>query len=106
MNKEEIKGFVKGVIASFNYFSKINEEKYLNFVLLEVNEYWLIEFTWFIIDVPSSNLDPTDDNSVQKHQTEKLKLSKGLSHNELFEAINNALTLVHESDLITERNEL
>lgn len=106
MTKEELRGFVKGAIASFNYFDRIDTGKYLNFILLEVNEYWLIEFNWLIVDIPSSNLDPSDDNSVQKHMTEKLKLSKSLSHRQLHSEINTVLTTVHESDLITERSEL
>lgn len=106
MNKEELRGFVKGAIASFNYYSQINTDKCLNFVLLEVNNHWLLEFTWLIIDVPSSNLDPTDDNSVTKYQTEKLKISNTISDSDLFITITDALDVVHESTLITERSEL
>jgi hypothetical protein len=106
MNKDELRGFVKGAIASFNYYSQINTDKCLNFIILEVNGFWLIEFTWLIVDVPSSNLDPTDDNSVTKYNTEKLRVPNTLSNSNLFITITDALDVVHDSDLITERSEL
>ena len=106
MTKEELRGFVRAIIDYDIMLNYIAEEKMLTFSLYELEHTYLIELSYLIVDVPSSNQDPCDDNSVEKIKTIKIKPSKNFFNKDLIEEITSALDEVREDDLITERSEL
>ncbi len=106
MNKDELRGFIKGIVEYYNILDQIKIEKHLVFSIYELEKHWLIELSYFSVDIPSSNLDPTDDNSIEKIETIKLKPSKDITRRDLTMIITDALDEINASDLITERSEL
>jgi hypothetical protein len=98
-NKTYIQGAIDTLIALYREDNTFLENQAFGYNTYEVNDKWMISFSYVTVDIPSTESDPTLDNSVIEFESLDFKILKTESLLELKEQVFAILDVIRDFEI-------